>query len=274
MWCANEAERRDAHHENERKTTLQDIPYRVSIAMRGAGCVQVAAAIEGYLLGGQARRGGEETWAIDDCLGRTGVAIGGTDDIDTMFEERTDRCILISPLLAYEDMDDLLRLMGEVCSATGVEGELSCGIRVFADLGEANPRAEANLHDLVLGKQALLTKVLKTDIEAFRPQVEGRARRIASGKEGACEVFYCDAASSLDPNEARATLQFALAVAAQAVNQRRVNAKVVCPENERYAFRCWMLKMGLVGDEYKPMRGRFLKRLPGDSATKALRSDG
>lgn len=263
MWCANEAERRDAHHENERKTTLQDIPYRVSIAMRGAGCAQVAAAVEEYLPGGQARRDGEETWIIDDCLGRMWVAIGGTDDIDAMFEERTDRWVLISPLLAYEDMDDLLRLMREVCSATGVEGGPSCGMRVFADLGEENPRAEANLHELVLGKQVLLIKVLKTDIEAFRPRIEGRVGRIARGEKGTCEVFDCDAASSL-----------ALAVAAQAVNQRRINAKVVCPENERYAFRCWMLKMGLVGDEYKPMRRRFLKRLPGDSATKALRSDG
>lgn len=33
-----------------------------------------------------------------------------------------------------------------------------------------------------------------------------------------------------------------------------------------------MLKMGLVGDEYRSMRRRFLKRFPGDSATKALRS--
>lgn len=260
--------------QDERRTTLQDIPYRVSIAMRGTGCAQVAAAVEEALPGGQARRDGEEAWAIDDCLGRTGVAIGGTDDIDTMFEERTDRCILISPLLAYGDMDDLLRLMGEVCSATGVEGGPSCGMRVFADLGEENPRAEANLHELVLGKQVLLIKVLKTDIEAFRPRIEGRVGRIARGEEGACEVFDCDAASSLDPDEAKATLQLALAVATQAAGQRRVNAKDAHPENERYAFRCWMLKMGLVGDEYKPMRRRFLKRLPGDSATKALRTNG
>ena len=32
-----------------------------------------------------------------------------------------------------------------------------------------------------------------------------------------------------------------------------------------------MVRMGLVGDEYRPMRRRFLKRIPGDSATKALR---
>lgn len=143
---------------------------------------------------------------------------------------------------------------------------------MFADLGEGNPRAEAILRDLVFGKQALLDKVLETDVEAFRPRIEGRVRHIASGGEGACEVFYGDAASSLDPDEAKATLQLALAVAAQAASQRRVNARDAHPENERYAFRCWMLKMGLVGDEYRSMRRRFLKRLPGDSATKALRS--
>ena len=84
-------------------------------------------------------------------------------------------------------------------------------------------------------------------------------------------MFPSDAASSLDPDEAKATLQLALAVAAQAVNQKRVSMRRTQPENERYAFRCWMLRMGLSEDEYKAMRRRFLKRLPGDSATKALR---
>lgn len=131
---------------------------------------------------------------------------------------------------------------------------------MFADLGEGNPRAETNLRDLVFGKQELPNKVLETDVEAFRPRIEGRVEDVASGGEGACEVFYGDAASSLDPDEAKAA------------SQRRVNARDAHPENERYAFRCWMLKMGLVGDEYRSMRRRFPKRLSGDSATKALRS--
>ena len=239
--------------------------------MRGIGSAQVAAAAE-YLPGGQARRDGEEAWVIDDCLGRTWTAIVGIDNVDAMFEGRTDRCVLISPLLAYEDMDDLLCLMGEVCSAKGVEGGPSCGIRVFADLGEGNPRAEANLRDLVFGKQELPNKVLETDVEACRPRVEGRVEDIASGREGACWVFYAYAAPSLGPDEAKASCRVALAVAAQAASQRRVNARDAHPENERYAFRCWMLKMGLVGDEYRSMRRRFPKRLPGGSATKALRS--
>lgn len=89
----------------------------MSIAMRGIGSAQVAAAAE-HLPSGQTRRDGKETWIIDDCLGRMRDAIGSIDDIDAMFKQRIDRCVLISPLLAYEDMDGLLCLMGEVCSAT------------------------------------------------------------------------------------------------------------------------------------------------------------
>lgn len=51
------------------------------------------------------------------------AVIGGTDDIDAMFKQRTGRCVLISPLLAYEDMDDLLCLMREACLAAGWKRE-------------------------------------------------------------------------------------------------------------------------------------------------------
>lgn len=196
----------------------------------------------------------------------------GADDIDEMFEKPRDRCVLVSPLLAYEDMDGLLFLLRGVRSATGVEGGLSCGMRVYAFLGEGNWPAKVNQRNLFSSKRALLFKALETDLEAFRPGAQGRIDRIVLGEEGLCEVFPYDAASSLDPDEAKATLQLALAAAAQAVNQERVSAKPGKAENERYAFRCWMVRMGLVGDEYKLMSRRFLKRLPGDSATKAGRS--
>ena len=255
------------------KTTLQQIPYRVSIAMLGVDCEQAAAAVARCLPGGQVRKDDEGTWLVDDCLERIWAVIDGADNIDAMFEKPRDRCVLVSPLLAYEDMDDLLCLLREVRSATGVEGGPSCGMRVYAFLGEGNWLAKVNLRNLFCSKRALLFKTLETDVEAFRPGAQERIERIVFGEEGLCEVFPYDAASSLDPGEAGATLQLALAAAAQAVSQERVSAKPGKAENERYAFRCWMVRMGLIGDEYKPMRRRFLKRLPGDSATKALRSN-
>lgn len=258
---------------DDRKVTLQEITYRVSIAMLGVDCAQTAAIVARCLPGGQVRKDGEETWLVEDCLGRTWAVIDGADDIDAMFEKPRDRCVLVSPLLAYEDMDGLLCLLREVRSTTGVEGGPSCGMRVFAFLGEGNWQAKVNLQNLFCSKRALLFRALKTDLEAFCPRAQERIDRIVFGGEDLCEVFPYDAASSLDPDEAKATLQLALAAAAQAVNQERVSAKPGKAENERYAFRCWMVRMGLIGDEYKPMRRRFLKRLPGDSATKALRSN-
>lgn len=114
----------------------------MSIAMRGIGSAQVAAAAAEYLLSGQTRRDGKVTWIIDDCLGRMWAVIGGTDDNDAMFKQRIDRCVLISPLLAYEDMDDLLCLMGEVCSATEWKGDpvAGCGRLLTRARGTRAPR--------------------------------------------------------------------------------------------------------------------------------------
>ena len=156
------------------KTTLQQIPYRVSIAMLGVDCAQAAVAVARCLPGGQVRKDDEGTWLVDDCLERIWAVIDGADDIDAMFEKPRDRCVLVSPLLAYEDMDDLLCLLREVRSATGVEGGPSCGMRVYAFLGEENWLAKVNLRNLFCGKRALLFRALETDLEAFRPGAQGR----------------------------------------------------------------------------------------------------
>lgn len=39
-------------------------------------------------------------------------------------------------------------------------------------------------------------------------------------------------------------------------------------ENERYAFRCFLLRLGFIGDEYKAARKTLLKNLSGSSAFK------
>lgn len=91
-------------------------------------------------------------------------------------------------------------------------------MRVYAFLGEGNWLAKVNLRNLFCSMWALLLEALEIDVEAFRPGAQERIGRIAFGEEGLCEVFPYDAASSPDPDEARAAPQLALAAAAQAVN--------------------------------------------------------
>lgn len=50
--------------------------------------------------------------------------------------------------------------------------------------------------------------------------------------------------------------------------QKRVTAKAKEVDNDRYAFRCFLLRLGMIGPEYKPARHALLKNLTGSSAFK------
>lgn len=66
--------------------------------------------------------------------------------------------------------------------------------------------------------------------------------------------------------EIKAYIQFCLAVSHQALTQKKASAKKTTTNNEKYAFRCWMLRLGLIGNEFKTCRHHFLKNLSGNSA--------
>ncbi len=47
---------------------------------------------------------------------------------------------------------------------------------------------------------------------------------------------------------------------------KRVTAKDAAVENEKYAFRCFLLRLGFIGDEFNAARKVLLAKLEGDSA--------
>ena len=48
--------------------------------------------------------------------------------------------------------------------------------------------------------------------------------------------------------------------------KKRVTAKECVTDNPKYAMRCWLLSLGMIGDEYKTARKILLSKLEGDSA--------
>ena len=48
--------------------------------------------------------------------------------------------------------------------------------------------------------------------------------------------------------------------------KRNVSSKVKPVDNEKYSFRIWLLRLGMIGDEYKLARKVLLKNLSGNSA--------
>ena len=63
-----------------------------------------------------------------------------------------------------------------------------------------------------------------------------------------------------------ATMQFITALCRMAKNAKRVTATEKEVPNEKYAFRCFLLRLGFIGAEFKETRKRLLQRLEGSSA--------
>jgi len=68
--------------------------------------------------------------------------------------------------------------------------------------------------------------------------------------------------------EVKAYTHFVTALCEMAKTQHRVNAVENPVDNEKYAFRCFLLRLGFIGAEYKAERKLLLSRLTGNSAFK------
>ena len=74
---------------------------------------------------------------------------------------------------------------------------------------------------------------------------------------------------TIGADEAKAYTDFISKLTDMAKNQQRVTAKPGEVENPRYAFRCFLLRLGFIGSEYKTDRKILLQNLSGSSAFKA-----
>ena len=70
----------------------------------------------------------------------------------------------------------------------------------------------------------------------------------------------------LGSGESMAVMHFITALCRMAKNAKRITAKEKEVPNEKYAFRCFLLRLGFIGAEYKETRKRLLERLEGSSA--------
>lgn len=69
-----------------------------------------------------------------------------------------------------------------------------------------------------------------------------------------------------DRAHAEAFCQLAAMMNAMALSQKRIQAKEVSTENEKYAFRIWLLRLGMNGDACKAARKVLMENLSGHAA--------
>ena len=118
--------------------------------------------------------------------------------------------------------------------------------------------AIANLKDIVEAKKNLFMKAFDTD-ELPILEEDGKV----------CFPWF----SGESPEEIKAYDHFICKLCEMARTQKRVTATEKTVENEKYAFRCFLLRLGFIGAEYKEARKVLLKNLEGNSAFKVKEAE-
>ena len=72
-----------------------------------------------------------------------------------------------------------------------------------------------------------------------------------------------------DSDTVQTYTHFISALCKMSKEQKRITAKEKTVDNEKYAFRCFLLRLGFIGAEYKEERKILLKNLKGNSAFKS-----
>ena len=167
--------------------------------------------------------------------------------------------------LVYDDKIDAGELLNELAEA-GFEGTADKSEGKELKVPEPNiltiemPADKVNtenLQKLLDAKGALIRKALGIDSLAF----EIHEDRVSF-------PWFVDPA----PDHALAYTQFIAAICKMSTEQKRVTARVRDIDNEKYAFRCFLLRLGFIGEEFKQSRKILLSNLDGSSAFKNVQT--
>ena len=180
------------------------------------------------------------------------------------------------PTCAYEIGDLLVDREGSVIindamipaqvdvMVTTLEGKgfiaTNYGEKAFEGIEVAMPRemftekALENLHKIVNAKGELISKAIGTmDLRIIENDVKVRFPWFPKTE---------------DNDEVGHYTQFIEALCKMAIERKRVTSTARKSQNEKYDFRCFLLRLGFIGGEYKALRKFLLRNLTGNAAFK------
>lgn len=80
------------------------------------------------------------------------------------------------------------------------------------------------------------------------------------------EITFTGFATGMDADHCKACTDLAAAMNQMAIKQKRIQPKAKHADNEKYAFRIWLVRMEMGGDEYKKTRKLLMENLSGHTA--------
>ena len=109
-----------------------------------------------------------------------------------------------------------------------------------------------NLQKITANKQTLFQRAFRTDSTEIEITEE--------------KINFTWFPYTTDSDEIAAYTQFISRLCDMARDAKRVSSKPTETDNDKYAFRCFLLRLGFIGEEYKTARKILLRNLTGNSA--------
>ena len=208
---------------------------------------------------------------------------------------------MVSPICRYEDIVPIQEIIRELKKHGAITNQ-SCGIHVHIDASPFDARTLRNITNIMASKEDLIYKALKVSVarenqycqkveERFleelnqkKPKTLDGVERIWYNGDSRRSRHYDDSRyhclnlhsvfqkgtvefrlfnGTLHAGKIKAYIQFSLAISAQALNQACASRRKTHTTNEKYTFRTWLLRLGLIGDEFATARQHLLAELPG-----------
>lgn len=165
---------------------------------------------------------------------------------------------LLSPFL-YENEFPMLEKALKQLELKGAIVNDSTKMNLFLDVSciENWGKYQTNLENLYESKGELFQKALGIPFSQVADTSQGK-------ENGVISFPYFK--STLNKKELLSDIQFAQIVSSFAENNRTVSQKKNENQNDKFMMRTWLVRAGMVGEEYKFARKMLIKNLEGNSA--------
>ena len=212
---------------------------------------------------------------------------------------------VVSPICRYEDIETVQQLIRELRKG-GAKVNDSCGIHIHVDASRHDPKTLRNVVNIMASKEDLLYKTLRVniyrqyycqkadlrfleDVNLKRPKsMSGFETLWYNGSSGRHTHYHTSRYHALNlhsvfskgtiefrmfnatlhAGEVKSYIQLCLAISHQALIQKSASRSRTQSSNEKYTFRTWLLRLGMIGEEFKTARQHLLKNLDGNIAWK------
>ena len=214
------------------------------------------------------------------------------------------KCEFVTPICTYNDIEVIQEIARALKKAGAMVNE-STGIHIHIDASTHTARSLKNITSIMASKESLLFKALQTtsdrmnkwckkvdsklisDLNKNKPTTLEEVKRIwYNGRDGSGEHYHNSRYHALNlhavwqkgtvefslfngtlhAGKIKAYIQLCMAISNQAKTLKSASSKETVTSNEKYTFRTWLLRLGLIGEEFKTARLHLLANLEGDTA--------